>query len=435
MALYLGIDIGTSGCRALVINEHGDQVTAHHVAMASPVPQGSHVEQNGWLWWKTVSELLDGLRTTTPMNEIAAIAVDGTSGTLLITDTGGNPLGNALMYNDSRSSREAAVISAIAPQESGAQGATSALAKLLWLQNEKLPVNPHKQGTAARHALHQADWIAGQLSGRFGISDENNCLKLGYDIINRRWPEWFNRLEIDYSLLPAVTVPGETIGTIRPEIANHLGLASQTRIVSGTTDSIAAFLASGASEIGDAVTSLGSTLVVKVLSDKPVFAPEQGIYSHRLGDRWLVGGASNCGGTTLLQFFDTQKMASMTPQLKPMQPTGLDYYPLPTRGERFPLNDPTLKPCTTPRPADDVCFFQGLLEGIAQVEALGYQRLAELGAPYPTKVLTMGGGAKNCAWRAIRQRKLNIPVTSCDGISTARGVALLALKSNGECPL
>lgn len=426
MAHYLGIDVGTSGCRAVVIDSQGKQVAANHVVMSAPEPHGVRIEQNGWIWWKTVCELLEGLSNTVSMADIAAIAVDGTSGSLLLTDAGGNPLGNALMYNDARSDREARAIAAVAPAESGAHGASSALAKLLWLQNNhQIPDNAH-------HALHQADWIAAQLSGTFGISDENNCLKLGYDVIHRRWPAWFQSLNIDHSLLPSVTVPGESIGTIRPEIANHLGLSLQTRIVSGTTDSVAAFLATGAVEIGDAVTSLGSTLALKLLSDKPIFAPQYGVYSHRLGDRWLVGGASNCGGTTLLQHFDTEQMAAMTVKLAPANPTGLDYYPLPATGERFPVNDPMLAPCITPRPADDLQFFQGLLEGIAQVEARGYRLLAELGAPYPRRVLSVGGGAHNAPWGTIRARYLDAEVIACADIQTARGSALLAHSSEND---
>jgi len=426
MALYLGIDVGTSGCRAVVIDAQGQQVAAHHVPMVMSEPHGVRIEQNGWIWWKTVCQLLEGLGKLVSMDKIAAIAVDGTSGTLLLTDAAGNPLGNALMYNDARSEREASAIAAVAPAASGAHGASSALAKLLWLQNN------HRIHSNARHVLHQADWIAAQLSGTFGISDENNCLKLGYDVIHRRWPTWFQSLDIDHSLLPSVTVPGETLGTIRPEIANHLGLSLQTRIVSGTTDSIAAFLATGAVEIGDAVTSLGSTLALKMLSDKPIFAPEYGVYSHRLGERWLVGGASNCGGATLLQYFDTEQMTAMTPQLDPTTPSDLDYYPLPATGERFPINDPTLAPRITPRPADELQFFQGLLEGIAQVEARGYRLLAELGAPYPRRVMTIGGGAHNAPWRMIRAQHLDAEVVACGDIHTARGSALLARSSKNN---
>ena len=422
MALYLGIDVGTSGCRAVVIDEHGNQIATHHVSMPAPDHHGAHISQNSQVWWQAVCKLLTELGRTITLSDITAIAVDGTSGTLLITDDQGGSLCDALMYNDARSHKEAEIIAATAPPESGAHGASSALAKLMWLHKQGLPAN-------ARHALHQADWIAGQLMGQFGISDENNCLKLGYDIINRHWPDWFEQLGIDSSLLPQVTAPGTAIGTIRSGLAKQLGLSPQTQIISGTTDSIAAFLATGAANIGDAVTSLGSTLVLKVLSDKPVFAPEYGVYSHRIGDQWLVGGASNCGGATLLQYFEVAQIAAMTPMLTPGRPTGLDYYPLPSIGERFPINDPSLMPRLTPRPEEDYRYFQGLLEGIARVEQQGYKLLAKLGAPYPTKVITMGGGANNSAWAIIRKHALGIPVERCNDVETARGPALLALKN------
>jgi len=422
MALYLGIDVGTSGCRAVVIDEHGSQVATHHVAMTAPDHDGPRISQNSQIWWQAVCKLLTELGQTIALSDISAIAVDGTSGTLLITDDQGKPLCNALMYNDARSHKEAEIIAATAPPESGAHGTSSALAKLMWLQKQGLPTN-------ARYALHQADWIVGQLMGKFGISDENNCLKLGYDIINRRWPDWFEQLGIDSSLLPRVTEPGTPIGTMRSSLAKQLGLSPQTRIISGTTDSIAAFLATGACQIGDAVTSLGSTLALKILSDKPIFAPEHGVYSHRLGDQWLVGGASNCGGTTLLQYFNAEQMTALTPQLNPDKSTGLNYYPLPSTGERFPVNDPNLMPRLAPRPEQDYLYFQGLLEGIACVEKQGYQLLAKLGAPYPTKVLTMGGGANNSKWLTIRQIALGISVTSCKQTETALGPAMLARRS------
>jgi len=167
--------------------------------------------------------------------------------------------------------------------------------------------------------------------------------------------------------------------------------------------------------------------VLKLLSDKPIFAPAQGVYSHRLGDHWLAGGASNTGGGALLAHFSAERMAALTPLLDPARPTGLDYYPLPKPGERFPISDPQLAPRVTPRPADDVQFFQGLLEGIAAVEGLAYQALRDLGAPALQRVISIGGGARNAAWTAIRQRVLGVPVSVAEETEASFGTALLAL--------
>ncbi len=415
---YLGIDFGTSGVRAIAIDGEGAVVAEARVALPPPLRNNGGSEQAPQLWWQGLEATLDRLRERISFQEIAALAVDGTSGTLLLADQNGKPLTPALMYNDGRSQREAMLIETIAPRESAAHGATSALAKLLYL----------KPGRQARHALHQADWIVGRLTGQFGISDENNCLKLGYDPITKQWPQWLDRLGVRRQLLPRVVTPASVIGPVSPSIQQRFGLNPSCQVVAGTTDSTAAFIATGAQKVGEAVTSLGSTLVLKVISQRPVFSPEHGVYAQPLGQHWLVGGGSNSGGAVLLHYFSKEEMERMTPLLRPDQATGYDYYPLLSRGERFPLNDPHLAPRLTPRPADDKVFFQGMLEGMARIEHEGYRRLEALGAPYPTSVRCAGGGCHNPAWSRIRQRLLKTPFVAAHHQEAAYGSALLARK-------
>lgn len=348
-----------------------------------------------------------------------AIAIDGTSGTVLLSDEQGKPLTSALMYNDARATEQLARIQPLAPADSPVNAVTAGLPKILWLaqQARHLPV---------RHIMHQADWLGCQLTHHAGVSDSNNCLKSGYDPIAKTWPAWLQVLGIPLSWLPTVLAPGQPICPIDPEVARALNLPANVVLVSGTTDSTAAILATGARHIGDAITSLGSTLVCKVISDKPVFATEYGVYSQPFGEHWLVGGASNSGGAVLRQFFTDTQMQQMSAQLNPEQPTGLDYYPLPAVGERFPLNDPALRPRMRPRPRNDVVFFQGLLEAVAQIEYNGYRKLHELGTPYPTSVRTVGGGAKNMAWTQIRSRLLHTRLLDVAHTEAAYGSALLA---------
>jgi xylulokinase len=183
---------------------------------------------------------------------------------------------------------------------------------------------------------------------------------------------------------------------------------------------------------GEAVTSLGSTLVLKLLSTTPVNNGQFGIYSHRLGDLWLVGGASNTGGAVLQQFFSSAELARLSCEIQPDRESPIDYYPLLKPGERFPINDPALPPRLEPRPVDDVAFLHGLLESMARIEARGYQLLQTLGAPPLTRVYTAGGGAKNSAWTAIRSRQLGVPVLPSVQTEAAYGTALLAQRSVGE---
>jgi D-ribulokinase len=138
---------------------------------------------------------------------------------------------------------------------------------------------------------------------------------------------------------------------------------------------------------------------VKLLSEKPVEDSSRGIYSHRLGNRWLVGGASNVGCTVLRQEkFSEEELKKLSDAIDPQTDSPLKYYPLTRAGERFPKNDPNKQPLLTPKPlkaaadglADtSVCrqqYLHGILQGIAEVEKEGYAALKELGATAITEV-------------------------------------------------
>lgn len=422
-ASFIGLDLGTSGCRAAALDESGTECASARVAMPSPLRLANGgVEQDPELWWQAVRSVLktigDKLRDRPP----AALCVDATSATLLIATPDGQPLGPALMYNDRRAVAAAARIERVAPTDSPARGPVSGLAKLIALREGM-------DGTTPRLALHQADWIIGRLTGKFGHSDWNNARKLGYDAERLCWPDWVRDLLPPGTVLPRVVAPGRPLGRIAPEVASALGFPETTRILAGTTDSTAAVIAAGAQHPGDAVTSLGSTLVVKIVAERPVTASAFGVYSHRFGDHWLVGGASNSGGAVLRQFFGDQEIANLSRAIDPDTPSGLNYYPLPGTGERFPRHEPDLEPRLQPRPGDPVRFLHGLLEGIAAIEAEGYARLAELGAPRPTRVITVGGGASNPTWTRMRTRLLGLEVVAAEYREAAFGAARLALRA------
>jgi len=417
--VYLGIDLGSTGCRVIAVDPQGEMLDHTESPIPAPLMSGDQITQDPTQWWKAVSASLAHMFKELDPKRVHSIAVNGTSATVLLCDKKGAPVTPAVMYNDRRAVDQANRIAAVATPESGAQGATSSLAKLLWLQDKKIDKR-------AAFFLHQADWISGQLTGVYGHSDYNNCLKLGYDAQKMDWLPWLSSLGVNTSLLPSVHTPGDILGNISAETAVAFGLLPDTQVIAGTTDGVAAFLASGANLPGHGVTSLGSTLVLKLLSNDPVFSPEHGVYSHRLGKYWLAGGASNTGGSVLLQYFKVEQMREMTPLLDPDNPTGLEYYPLPDIGERFPINDPEMSPRLEPLPSDSVTFFQGMLEGIARIEAQGYELLRELGAPTVTAVWTTGGGSQNPAWTRIRELNLEVKMNRARSEHAAYGTALLA---------
>lgn len=406
---YLGIDFGTSGARAMVIDGAGEMLAQHRIEF-----QG---EPSAPMWRTTLFELL-GQIPFALRNSLHAIAINGTSATVLICDTEGEALCAPLLYHDARAGMEAATLAQIAPRDHVTTAPTSGLAKLLWLSRQA-------EFAGAAFFLHQADWLAFLLHGQLGVSDYHNALKSGGDPELLDYPSWVKALPVA-AMLPRIVAPGTVIGPVSSRIAHHFALPRDCMVRAGTTDSIAAFLAAGAVRPGEAVTSLGSTLVLKLLSGKKVENAQHGVYSHRFGPLWLTGGASNSGGAVLRAYFSAAELQSLSQRIDPAHPSGLDYYPLLRAGERFPVNDPSLAPRLAPRPPDDAHFLHGLLEGIARIEAQGYQLLQQLGATPLTTVFSAGGGAHNTALAAIRARLLGVPVLAAPHGEAAYGSALLA---------
>lgn len=409
---FLGVDFGTSGARSCVIDANGTVIAEDSRDFGN---LAEHERAGVWreALWDLVAGLPPAIRA-----QLSDIALDGTSGTVLACDEELAPRHAPLLYNDDRAADEAALIAKTATPNHPAAAVTSGLAKVLWLK-KRLGL------TGARLYVNQADWLAGLLSGRVGMTDYHNALKLGLDLDTLKWPAWVEYLaDVDY--LPVPVAPGAPIATISRPRARYLGVNPGCLVRAGTTDSIAAFLAAGVTGSGDAVTSLGSTLVLKLLSDVRVESAAHGIYSHWFGRRWLTGGASNAGGAVLRQFFDDRQLAALSERIDPATASPLDYVPLPKSGERFPVSDPGLLPRLSPRPADDAEFLHGLLESLARIEARGYALLGELGASALVRVETAGGGARNPAWTRIRQRRLGVPVGVARHTQAAYGAALLA---------
>ncbi|OYU18935.1 MAG: carbohydrate kinase [Rhodobacteraceae bacterium PARR1] len=406
-ALFLGLDLGTSGARAVVIGADRQVKATAKSAMAD---HGSNPRDPA-VWWAAAQTALQGALAQVDAGAVRAMAVDGTSGTMVGLDATGAVIGDGLMYNDACT--EADILKTIsdhAPATSAAHGPTSGAARAVLLARR-----------GAVRVAHQADWIAGRLSGDW-VSDANNALKTGYDPVAGAWPAWLAQAGVDITALPPVVEPGTVTGKV-----TVFGL-TDCLMIAGTTDGCASFLATGASDPGDGVTALGTTLTVKLLSDRPIFAPEYGIYSHRLLGQWLAGGASNSGGAALLHHFTPDQMAALSASIDPETDTGFDYYPLPAPGERFPIADPSMPPRVTPRPQDDATFLHALFEGVANVEALAFRRLAELGAPALRSVRSVGGGAANPVWTRLRARRLTVPMPAPLSDEAAFGTALLALR-------
>ena len=407
--LVLGLDLGTSGVRAAVLNRNGELLHSRSTNYSSGLDQAQD--------WQTACSSLIREIPVTLRHRLAAIAVDGTSGTLLPCTRDGDALGPALLYSEA-CPEQARQLARLVPSSSPAASPSGSLARALRL------LERHPQLELLRH---QADWINGWLLQDWRWGEEGNNLRLGWDLQQNEWAGSVTH-QSWASALPEVRSSGTGLGCIDPCIANELGVPADLQVVAGTTDSNAAVLAANPGD-GDGITVLGTTLVMKRFTRQPIQGA--GITQHRIGTRWLCGGASNAGAGVLRCYFSDAQLDELSRQIDPDQDSGLSYRPLPARGERFPVDDPNLEPVLEPRPVSDARFLQGLLEGLARIEAEGWARLTEFGADPPRRVISLGGGARNPQWRKIRQRRLGIPVVSCHQ-PPAAGVALLALEAVRE---
>ncbi|TYI45394.1 hypothetical protein E1A91_D13G033500v1 [Gossypium mustelinum] len=416
--LYLGMDFGTSGARYALIDKQG----TIHAEGKREYPNYMKEDSLDWaLSWKTT---LFSLLEDVPVHLrplVASISLDGTSATTLIIDSKtGEPLARPYLYNESCPDA-LPLVKSIAPINHTVCSGSSTLCKLVsWWNND----DSDKKSTML---LHQADWLLWLLHGQLGVSDYNNALKVGYDPEADSYPDWL--LSQPYAqLLPMVKAPGTSIGHLKGDIRTQFGFSEDCIVCTGTTDSIAAFLAARATKPGKAVTSLGSTLAIKLLSTTRIEDARYGVYSHRLDDKWLVGGASNTGGAVLKENFSDEQLEKLSEHINPMEASPLDYYPLKSVGERFPVANPKMEPRLHPRPESDVEYLHGILESIARIEAKAYMLLKDLGATQVDEVFTAGGGAKNDKWTKIRERVLGLPVSRATQTEAAYGAALLALK-------
>jgi xylulokinase len=410
--LGLGVDLGTSGVRAALVASDGTLA-----ALAGRPYPGDFHDPDGWrqALGTVVTDLPAALR-----RQVVAISLDGTSGTLLACGQDGQPLAPALAYSVA-CPEQADACAALVPEGGPAASAGGSLARALRLLATL-------QGPL--RLRHQADWLMGWLLADWRWGEDGNNLRLGWDALQRRWAGTI-AAQPWADALPQVVPSGSVLGAVGAPQAATLGLSPGVQVVAGTTDGTATALAADPGP-DDGVTILGTTTVLKQWADGPCCGP--GISSHRVGDRWLVGGASNGGAGVLLQFFNVAQLDELSRSIDWRRPSGLQLRPLPGRGERFPIDDPTLEAVLGPRPVSDALYLQALLEGLTEMERQGWAQLGRLGLARPRRILTVGGGARNPIWRRLRQQALGIPVRNDPQASAAAAMGRLALRSLGEQP-
>jgi len=420
---FIGLDIGTQGVRGVVITPDGRVLNScqKRFVTLNVSKEPGRQEQNPEEWWRTAQAVLMELSDT--QAEICAAAVDGTSGTLIPLDEQNRPMMNAIMYNDTRSGKQAEWIEEEAHRQGAAFGfcfnSSYTLPKILWCM---------EHGICAKRFVHQTDYVVGKLTGIYDKTDASNALKTGYDLINNRWQEFVTRL-LPEEKLPEVLPCGYPLGEVSAAGAKATGIKKGTPICAGATDGYASSLAACAAKPGDWASILGTTLIIKGVTEKLIVDSNGVIYSHRHPQGWwMPGGASNVGGRCIHEWFGMDRLDELNQKCGSLAPTGNLVYPLTTKGERFPFVQTDFEGFSLMRwgKGEETVRYLSVLEGVGYVERMCYDSIVTMGAFVPDTIYTTGGGCRSKLWlhtrAAILNRTLKIPFFT----DAAAGSAMLA---------
>jgi D-ribulokinase len=435
--LTLGIDVGTQGARAMVVNLRGYVLAEASQAFSaaqitSPVP--GMFEQNPSLW----EEALEGVIRTVladlgerglSADMISALSVTSTSGTLCLIDAQGQAVRPAIMYSDTRSSVVADVVqvagSAWAEKHGTGFSASFALTKLYWLA-QQAPAELDQ----ARWFTSPTDVVIGWLTGIWDRTDWTNALKWGYDVVDLAWPAFIEKaLGLPLAKFPRVESPGTVVGAVSREAARRTGLSPRTLVVAGSTDGTASQLASGAVEPGAWNSTLGTTLVLKGVSHALLRDPQGRLYCHRHPDGpWLPGGASSTGADCLTVRFNREDLGRLNAGALSRCPTNMLVYPLIRQGERLPFMNPEARGFVAGEPKDELDYYAAHLEGIAYIERMCYDVVRQLGGVVGDEIHCAGGGSHSDAGLQVRAdvlgKSLRVPMVP----EGAMGAAILAAR-------
>ena len=424
---FIGIDVGTQGARVALMDAAGHLLGSREKSF--PLQEKTREEQSPGGWWSACLDCLQSLLHESPLQAclpfIRAIAVTSTSGTVIPVDHRHRPLHNAIMYSDGRqvnaavTCREAAV--RYNPNGYTSFNTSSGLPKMLWFAQ-----NFSGEMENLYKFIHAADFITGQLCGRFDITDWTNALKSGYDVRQRTWPAYiWQQLKIQREWLPEVVPSGTPLGKIRPELAARLGLPPEVEIVAGMTDGCASQIAAGAVNPGDWNTTIGTTLVIKGVTTKEISDPNGVLYCHRHPEGfWMPGGASNTGADWVTKRFPGD-LAMLDQQAMPIIPTPHLSWPLLQPGERFPFKAPQARGFE-PEGLSAVESFAAGMEGVAYIERYAYEMIRQLSGEAVKMVYTAGGASNSHTWLTIRSNVLNLPIVKMKHVTGATGAAILA---------
>ncbi len=452
MSYYLGIDVGTSGTKTLLIDASGKLLAEAGAEYPLHQPKPGWTEQDPEDWWKATVKTVRAVvkKAKLKPTDVRAIGLSGQMHGSVFLDKNDKVIRNALLWNDQRTAAECDEITAAAggrkslikmvanPALTGFQAP-----KILWLRNKE-----KRNYDRLAKVLLPKDDIRRRLTGDYvtEVSDASGTLLL--DVVRRNWSKkLLGKLDIDLDLLPRVVESDEVTGTLTPAAAKTLGLSVDCKVVGGAGDCAAGALGNGVVKKGVLSTSIGTSGVMFVHSDQPQYDASGRLHTfcHAVNGKWHMMGVNLTSGGSLqwwvesvLQglsgFSEKNRYDAATAEAQSVAAgsDGLLFLPY-LNGERTPHADPNARGSFV---GMNLTHSRGhltrsVMEGITFALRDSLDIIQSLGVPV-RQIRASGGGSKNPMWRQMQADVFGKKITTLEvEQGPAFGVALLAAVGDG----
>ena len=431
--MYLGIDVGTSAVKAVLVDETGTTIDQASVALAISRPQPLWSEQNPADWWLATNGAVNALRR--PLRAaVRAIGLAGQMHGATLLDRSHSALRPAILWNDGRSARQCVELEAAVPQMGTITGNRAmpgfTAPKLLWVRQHEMQVF---KSTAT--VVLPKDYVRLRMTGELASDMSDSAGTLWLDVAARRWSEtMLAATGLEASQMPALYEGNQVTGELRAELAEAWGMA-RVPVVAGGGDNAAGAVGVGVVRPGDAFLSLGTSGVLFLADDGYHPNPARGVHTfcHALPGRWhrmsVILSAASCvdwaaqlcglpDGAAMFELVERRAMPAASEVFLPY-----------LSGERTPHNDPHAKGVLfgLTHESDAAAVGQAVLEGVAFALRDGLDALLASGSTIG-EITVIGGGARSIYWGKVLSAVLGRPLVYRDGgtVGPAFGAARLA---------
>ena len=442
--MYIGIDLGTSGVKAILLNEQGDVVASHTEKLTVSRPHPLWSEQDPEQWWSATDRALKALGQQHSLREVKALGIAGQMHGATLLDEQQKVLRPAILWNDGRCGEECVMLENQVPQSRAITGNLMmpgfTAPKLLWVQRHE-----PEMFNQIDKVLLPKDYLRLRMTGDFASDMSDAAGTMWLDVAKRDWSDvMLAACKLTRAHMPALYEGSEITGTLLPDVAKAWGM-QEVAVVAGGGDNAAGAVGVGMMNAGQAMLSLGTSGVYFAVSDGFLSKPESAVHSfcHALPERWHLMSVMLSAASCLDWAAKLTGLASVPALIDAAQQADEHAEPvwfLPyLSGERTPHNNPQAKGVFfglthQHGPAE---LAQAVLEGVGFALADGMDVVHACGVQ-PVSITLIGGGARSEYWRQMLSdiSGLQLDYRTRGDVGPALGAARLAqIAMNPQRPL